>query len=109
MDRIRCWFMPMRPVTPFMMMPSLRVAIGWMLLSVESNAASAERRHRVPVGLRRARITHAVETGDRQPPIADAQPHRAVRAFVEVRMRGEKCMLLGFEQRGHAVDVVVAV
>jgi len=21
-ERIKCWFMPMRPVTPFMMMPS---------------------------------------------------------------------------------------
>ena len=25
-ERTRCWFSPMRPVTPFMMMPSVRVA-----------------------------------------------------------------------------------
>jgi hypothetical protein len=27
-ERSKCWFVPMRPVTPFMMMPSLCVVMG---------------------------------------------------------------------------------
>jgi hypothetical protein len=39
----------------------------------------------------------------------DRQPHPAVGAAVEVRVRGEEPQLLGLGRTGHAVDVVMAV
>ena len=48
-ERTRCWLVPMRPVTPFMMMPS-RV---WAIFHPSGSAATARRRR--PSGRRQSR------------------------------------------------------
>src|SRR5271170_505960 len=44
MERRRCWFVPMRPVTPFMMMPIRRVVIARSLLDDLRNCTRRKRR-----------------------------------------------------------------
>jgi hypothetical protein len=49
------------------------------------------------------------ERAQRDAAVADAQPHGAVRVFVQVGVRGQEALLLVHRQRRHAVHVVVAV
>src|SRR5690606_16637579 len=87
-DRMRCWFMPMRPVTPFMMMPRRRSAI----VGSPSAACSCDRRgrHRRPVRLGVAGEARPAKVGGVDHAADDTQAYPPALQPVEMRMtRGE--------------------
>src|SRR6266700_1357183 len=66
---------------------------------------------RSPVGVHARRVARSVERGEPQLALADGNAHRAAAACVEVGMRREKSLLLGFARAlaGEAVHVMMAV
>src|SRR5258708_2445855 len=109
-ERTRCWFVPILPVTPFMMTPSRTVSTS-ILLRMFRGCEGAGGLERSPVGVRARRVARSVERGEPQLAIADGNAHRAAAACVEVGMRREKSLLLGFARAlaGEAVHVMMAV
>src|SRR6476646_10515693 len=111
----------MRPVTPFMMMPSRTVSTFNLQKTMVSRSSShnrgcdrrhrGQRRHRCPVGLglrgeagrgQRAQVDHSV---------AYRQADIAAVVAVKDWMRGEERLLLGCAGAlpGEAIDVVVTI
>src|ERR1700737_3712355 len=68
-----------------------------------------ERREGRPIGVRVGGEAHVRERADGKPSVADLYPPRAPTVLVEVGVCGEKVVLLALRQRGHAVDVMMAV
>src|SRR5438132_7383604 len=118
-ERMRCWLVPIRPVTPFMMIPSrivstvvlLRIGFGCSAGSRRGRQGVAERLERRPVGLRCRSEARRLERGNIDKTVANRQPDAAAAPLVQPGLRGEKGLLfrVACALSGESVDVVVAV